>query len=327
VEIPGGDPALHGTYWDALCRWDCGIFSLIARRGYDNIRETNFWPAYPVGVRWISLITHIPIEYVLLILPNLATLGAYLVLSRVYSLAEDERAARWALLAFAAFPFAYFHASGYPESMMVFFSALATLLAMRGRHVGAGFALGGAVLSRHLGILFGVSLLAAQIRQRGWRGFFKSPRFLTLALPFLLAGLHFTYCWQVWGDPLSWWRVRLDWGETAWWGAIQIVQHYERNPHFLSYLLWTMVPAAGVIALVIRRKTPELAAPALVMMVVILAVGAAGLGRYAASCWPAFLPWGVWLSKRPLLGASVVAAMGMAQGLFFFLHVHHYAIL
>jgi len=51
------------------------------------------------------------------------------------------------------------------------------------------------------------------------------------------------------------------------------------------------------------------------------------MGRYSSSCWPAFLPLGVWLSKRLELQAPVLAGLGMFQGLFLYLFVHQFPIL
>jgi hypothetical protein len=61
---------------------------------------------------------------------------------------EWEGAARWALTLFGVYPFAFFQAAGYPESLMIFFSALAILLAQREDHIWAGVALGLGVLAR-----------------------------------------------------------------------------------------------------------------------------------------------------------------------------------
>jgi hypothetical protein len=52
-----------------------------------------------------------------------------------------------------------------------------------------------------------------------------------------------------------------------------------------------------------------------------------GLGRYSASCWPAFLPLGAWLSKRANFQGPIVAILAVFQGLFFYLFVHQFPIL
>ena len=104
-----------------------------------------------------------------------------MVLYRLVTFLEDEAAARWTLLLFISFPFAFFQAMAYPESLMVLFTALAVYLALRGRHLWAGVALGVGVLARHLSFFAGGSLLVAQLKQRpSVRRFLLSPGLLGL---------------------------------------------------------------------------------------------------------------------------------------------------
>ena len=99
------------------------------------------------------------------------------------------------------------------------------------------------------------------------------------------------------------------------------------EPRHWFYLLFSLIPAAGAVALATRRSWAELAAYALALMLLFYVTGAEGLGRYSSSCWPAFLPLGVWLSKRLELQAPVLAGLGMFQGLFLYLFVHQFPIL
>jgi hypothetical protein len=69
-------------------------------------------------------------------------------------------------------------AMGYPESLMVLFTALAVYLALRGMHIWAGVALGVGVLARHLSFFAGGSLLVAQVNldhSRGSLGRVRAP--------------------------------------------------------------------------------------------------------------------------------------------------------
>ncbi len=152
---------------DGLSRWDSQHFMRIAQVGYTEPVWTNFFPLYPMLVRAVHEVAGIPIQFALLLVPNLFGLGSLLVIYRIFVMLADEGAARWALALFAAYPFAFFQATAYPESLMIFFSASAILLALRGNHIVAGAALGLGVLARHLTLLAGPALLIAQIRQRG----------------------------------------------------------------------------------------------------------------------------------------------------------------
>lgn len=178
LERPGGMVALHAfPALDGLCRWECGWFDYVATRGYDVPARTNFWPLFPLAGR---ALTHlgIPLHFGFLLIANAAGLLAWLLIYRVFLGLEGRRTANWALVAYAAFPFAFFQASAYPESLMIAFTALAVFLAMRGSHVGSGLALGVGILARHLAVLAGPALAVAQLRQRGLKGFFTSPAVL-----------------------------------------------------------------------------------------------------------------------------------------------------
>jgi hypothetical protein len=52
-------------------------------------------------------VTGLPIDLCLILVPNLAALGGLLVLYRLVTFLEDEAAARWTLLLFISFPFAF----------------------------------------------------------------------------------------------------------------------------------------------------------------------------------------------------------------------------
>lgn len=111
-------------FLDGLCRWDCWNFGMIAREGYTEAKRTNFFPLLPLLVRGIHDLTRLPINLVLILVPNLAALGAYLVIYRIFMRLADEDSARWGLTLLVAYPFAFFQAMGYPESLMIFASAL-----------------------------------------------------------------------------------------------------------------------------------------------------------------------------------------------------------
>jgi hypothetical protein len=325
---PGGSPSLRPyPALDALCRWDCGWFDQLARFGYRAAKETNFWPGLPMAARALAETVQLPVELGILVIPNLACLGAYLVIHRLFGLHASRGAARTALTLFAAYPFAFFHASGYPETLMIFFSALSMLLALRGWHLLAGISLGLGVLSRHLTIFMGAGLLAAQLQERGWRRFFRSPLgILGLAMPFVAVGVYAVYCHLVWKDPLAFWKARNDWGQTAWWSIINVFGHLDTHPHIALFAIFALPPTVGALAFVLRRRAAVFASAVLPLLAIIWIVGAFGLGRYSASCWPAFLPIGEWLERHPAYKAPLLILLAMAQAWFFFLHIHHFEI-
>lgn len=317
---------------DGLCRWDCGWFVHIYRDGYINAEYAKVFPLLP-ALGWFfekTLGVHHLITF--LVVPNLCALAAYYVLYRMFRELNGEEAARWGLAAFVAYPFAYYQAAAYPESLMLLASALGIWLAMKGRHIWAGVAVGLGTMARHLTIFAGAGLVAAQVRQRGLhpRKLLLHPAVLGLVVPWLFVG---AFAWHLQvkvGDPLAFWNSRtIGWGPVVWYGVHDVIKHatFADRPEWFLYMGFALWPLAGTIALLTRKQWIELAAFGAVLMYVLLTGGAVALGRYSASVWPAFLPLGVWLAKRPNWQIPVLVTSALLQGLFFFLYSHQWRIL
>ncbi|HYH96386.1 hypothetical protein [Hyalangium sp.] len=324
-----GPPLLDVPSLGGLCRWDCLYYTHIALEGYREPFWTNFFPLFPLLGKGLSLLTGLSLPFALVLLANLAGLGALLAVYRVFLETEGEDVARAGLILFAAFPFAFFQAAGYPESLMVLTSALAVLLALRGRHLAAGAVLGLGVLARHLTIVAGLSLLAAQVRERGLhpRRFLLHRDFLGLVLPFGFAALYMVYLHATRGEAFAWWTHRKEgWGELAWFGLGDLARGSGLPLEVYLYVLLSLVPAAGSVLLLREPRWRVLGAFAAGLMITLWTVGLAGLGRYSASCWPAFLPLGVWLARRPTLLLPSVCASALLQGLFLYLFAHWYNV-
>jgi hypothetical protein len=320
-------PPLHPyPSLDALCCWDCGWYDRLSRVGFQHVSDANFWPGLPFAAHYVSKLTGASAGLAVVMVANLACLGAYITIYRLFRRLDGQRVARAGLLLFAAYPFAYYHASGYPETIMIFSSALAVSLAMAGRHFWAGIVLGLGIMSRHLTVLLGAGLLAAQLRQRGLRRFFASPSFLALGLPFVIVGMYIVYCHFHLGDALAFWRGRYAWGSVAWWNIIDVIHNAKSRPHIVSFIPFALIPTIGSLCLLNSRRYAELAAAALPLAAVLWIIGAFALGRYSASCWPAFLPLGKWYERHPRWQVPTLLFLGLAQGWYFFLHTHHYEI-
>ncbi|MDP2274560.1 MAG: glycosyltransferase family 39 protein [Archangium sp.] len=325
------------TWIDGLCRWDCGWFHNLVVNGYLNVEYAKVFPLLAViggGVEKLTGINHL---VVFIIVANICSLAAYVVIYRLFTEIENEEAARFALLLLTAFPFAYYSAAGYPESMMMLATAYSIDLARRGKHIGAGFALTLGFAARHLTLAGGAGILAAQIRQRGLnpKKFLLNPAVLGLLLPWLfLAGFSFYLSWKV-GDPLAWWNSRkIGWNDWVWYSFRQTLMYvpYWDRPEYFYYILFSIPVVGGAVGLLIALKNKrweyvEISAYGLALLFVVMSSGAAGMGRYLASIWPCFLPLGVWLAKRPMLQGPVLGFFWLFQGLWFFLFSHQWRVL
>lgn len=322
---------------DGLCRWDCGWFHNVVVNGYMNVEYAKVFPLFALiggGLEKYLGVNHL-VAFILV--ANLCALGSYFVIFKLFKELEGEDAARMALLLWTAFPFAYYSAAGYPESMMVLATAYSIDLARRGKHISGGLALTVGFAARHLTLAGGAGLLAAQVRQRGLhpKKLLLSPAVLGLLLPWaFLAAFSWYLSWKV-GDPMAWWNARkIGWNDWVWYGARQVLMYvpYKERPEYFYYLIFSLPLLAGAAGLVTALKQKrweyaEIAAFGLVLLAVVLSSGAAGMGRYLASIWPVFLPLGVWLSKRPTWQGPVLGFFWMFQGLWFFLFTHQWRVL
>jgi hypothetical protein len=175
-------------------------------------------------------------------------------------------------------------------------------------------------------------LLVAQIRQRGIRpkAFLLHPAVLGLVIPWLFLGGYLLFQHVAFGDALTFWKVRATWGELAWWGIVDLVATTlvnEHTPIMWSYVPIALLPTIGALMLTRSKQWYELAAFALVLLAVLWYTGIWGLGRYSASCWPAFLPLGIWLSKHPSGQTPSIVLLSILQGMFFYMFSHGVPIL
>ncbi len=318
---PTGTIAFDLGLGDALCVWDCREYAEIARTGYGIPIMTNFWPMLPVLARPLVWL-HLSSVWAVIAVGNACALGAYVAIYRVFAMLDGDDAARWGLTLLACYPFAFFGASGFTEPVMMCAAAAAMYLALRGRHVWAGVALAGGVLSRMPATLAWLGLVAVQWRDRplGWR------TRLGLVIPVAFAALWPAYLWWRFGDPLMWMHVRQIWGWHGHTNVIKGILRWRQGRLMAVYPVIALAPVAGTLALLRERRWWPLAAFAVPQMALFLAIGAYGLGRYTSSVWPAFLPLGVWLARRPSLQTPVVIIWCLLQGLFLHLFAHSYEV-
>ena len=76
-----------------------------------------------------------------------------------------------------------------------------------------------------------------------------------------------------------------------------------------------------------RAAVDEHGSFGLALSVTLFSVGMWGLGRYSASCWPAFLGLGALVARRPTLAMLMLCAFAVCQGLFYHLHIHQYPVM
>ncbi len=167
VEPPTNFPA------DALLgvwlRWDAIHYLNLVQRGYLGVSpgDSVFYPLYVVLTRAMTLVTGGDIILASLLV---STLACFFTFAGLYRLAEDfygPEAARWSVVALAAFPTALFLIAPFTESLFLALTLGTFLAAYRGRWYWAGLLGLLASLARGAGMLTALPLAILAYQQ--WR--------------------------------------------------------------------------------------------------------------------------------------------------------------
>lgn len=200
-------------------RWDTGFYIDIAEEGYTyegvELPSVAFFPLLPVLMRILGPLFG-DVAVAGLLISNLALLLATILLYRLADQEWGEQVAERAIWYFSIFPASVFGSAIYTESLFLATAIGATLMARRGRWIGAGMLGIAASLTRLTGLLVVVLLAGEWWRQ--WRGNpAKRPTLwalLAVALTPLGTASFMAYCWQTFGTPFAWASAASAWGRV-----------------------------------------------------------------------------------------------------------------
>ncbi len=306
-------------------RWDGIHFIRIAERGYSDADLSVFFPLYPLTARLLSRLTGAGSLMALLIISNLASCFAWVVLYRIVKADLLLTTARRAVVAYALFPTGFFLFAPYPESLSLLLVLLAywSALCSRWRLVAATSLAAG--LTRPT--IFPLILLLGPIAWRYWRANESSDRWLALASVLGAGfGMGGFLAWRVWaGFPAYSLLQRQHWTWAArWpWQAFLAVPEWIVEGSFsvagwLGLGVLLLLLAATVWGL--RHLPKEMVLYQASMLLFLLSFSRqieplASLGRHALLMFPLFVALAAWsqTSQRTLF----LAAIGVGLGLFF----------
>jgi hypothetical protein len=198
AEDPAGRPP------SGLVGWDASWYLRIIESGYQHLpwESMRFFPLLPLLAKVVSPV--LGARVALLLVVNLASLGASILIERLARLETGDRALAGRAAWFLAFlPPAFVLVMGYAESLLVFLS-LATFLALRRRRWGwaivAGLLAG---LCRPLGVLLVVpaAIEAARDLRRTGTGE-RVLRLLAVGASGAGGLTYLAWSWAAHGDPL-----------------------------------------------------------------------------------------------------------------------------
>ncbi len=348
---PGAVTAADDGLLDALlaphARWDSTWFLAIADGGYgDDAARPAFFPLYPLLARALGA----PVGSSLLggILVSWVAFAVALVL--LHRLAQIElgsqRAARFAVLACALFPMAFFHTAVYSEGLYLALSVGALLAARSGNWAWAAVLGALAAGTRSAGVVLLIPLVLLHLRERraltgsAWPSVSGAWLALVPAAPLAFSGW-FLVTRDDARAPLDaqqeWFREFSGPFVGVWDGTVAAVQGARqllsgaRDPVFFTQaggdpfvvaqdnliLFAFLLVAIPALVGVVRRLPPAYGAYALVAIALPLSTPVTpqplmSLPRFLAVLFPIFLWAGWWLARggpwraRLLLGTSAI---------------------
>ena len=328
-----------GVTWEgiihALRKADAAHYRNLAELGYHGYIENGqhlflvFFPLYPWAVRALHILIS-DWDLCAHLLSAACFTGGCVMFARLLTEELGCQTAQISLALLTAWPFAFFFAGVFTESLFFLLSVSAFYCIRRRRWVWAGLLGMLSVLTRMQGLVLAVPWLVQcwtderplqKLRRRDWHGLGRDivRRLLPLGLMGLGAGVYLALNWSVEGDPFRF-------------------AFYQRD-HWFQYpvplpaclgILWDTIAANGANASTFTTLLPELIVFVLSAGTVLYAAGTLPLpwtayllgclilnyslswplscGRYMACAFPLFTALALLLRRRPALGWSLPAA-------------------
>ena len=343
--VTAGHVTWQGVF-DAFRKSDAAHYRNLAELGYDGYIENGqhlflvFFPLYPWAVRAVHTLLGGGWDACAHLLSAGCFVGGCVVFARLMTEDIGWPAAMRGLGLLAAWPFSFFFAGVFTESLFFLLSVSAFYLIRRRRWWSAGLLGALAVLTRMQGMLLVLPWLAQywlderpirKLRRRDWRGLGTDMvrRLLPLVLLALGAGAYFALNWAVEGDPFRFAFYQRD--------------HWAQYPVPLSKCLAVILNELighGNDGFAAATLGPELAVYLLAAGALIYAARALPLpwtayflghllidyslswplscGRYMACAFPLFAALAVAREKRPAMGPFTVTAFALLQGAYLY---------
>ena len=315
----------------------------LAELGYHGYIEDGqhlflvFFPLYPWLVRFLHLLIS---DYSLSghLLSALSYMGGCYVFARLVTEEFGWRTGRMSLMLFSAYPYAFFFAGMYTESLFFLLSVTAFYCIRRHRYFWAGLFGALAALTRMQGIFLMVAGFAEyaaadrplkKLKAKDWKGLWRDAGDKLAPLVLMLAGVYIYLLlnYKVEGDPLRflfyqrehWYQYSVPLPEcldTIWSGLTE-----SGNPK----LVWTIwLPDLAVFFLCLfgllyaaRRLPVTWVVYFLICLVLNYSLSwPLSCGRYIACAFPLPVAIAVMSRRRPFVGQMIAHIFALLQGAF-----------
>jgi Gpi18-like mannosyltransferase len=333
--------AFYGNqFLDGWVRWDSGWYSDIVAHGYSyhplpDASNVAFFPLYPITAKLLDFIFN-NVYTSVLTAANLEMLAAMILLYRLLVEFFPAVDAKKALMLLFGYPFAFFFATAYSESLFLL-TVVGTFYFGEKRQwmIAALFALA-ASATRVVGVVMGPVLLIMYLQSIGWSWRRIRPDIGWLVLsPLGVAGF-FAYLWFMFGDPLLNIRVESAWNMGF---SLEFGRHRELINQLISgNIVNGGTPLIPLVALIMgtiflllalvafgRIKLPYAIYSLGVLLIPYCTTNIDSLGRFTIVAFPIFIMISLWLRDETVT-RFVLLANAMFLALFIVLFTHWYWI-
>lgn len=326
------------SYFQALCRWDCGWYVKMAQTGYDpfpvpsriNAGNWAFFPFYPMLVGLVGKIVPLP---TIVLASLLSIVTAYAAVIAAWPLLGRNLRAYTLYAAFIlSGPLSMYFTTFFTEVMFVLLTTLAFRFLGRGDYLGSAAATALLSATRIVGVFVSISIGVQALFDwrrttgswKGWLGgllgqpklvlaIFIAPLGLFVYMAFLNYwigdGLAFSHVQRAWGrqigNPLTYlWIGLTNWPTTP--GPLL------SNSQILALSAVTGLGLAGVLA---WRRQWGAVVFALLAILIPLAAGLASMMRFMAAMAPITITAATLLARWRWL--FIVSLAGLLAGAWF----------
>lgn len=204
-------------FLETFQRYDVNKYDIIASHGYStDIINTAFFPLYPLIVKGASVVTRIPISYMLFVTSWIFMILSAIVLFFWVRFELKQRKSNlspWIILGIMAiFPTSFYLVIGYNESLFLFLT-LSAIFAYRKQNywLAAVFAALGTA-TRVQGCAIVVFFIADYVLSKDWKKWKK-------LIPVIIAPVgilaYMLYLWRTFGNPFQFIVAQAGWGRLT----------------------------------------------------------------------------------------------------------------
>ncbi len=313
------DEGLAGALFGSWLRWDGGFYYWIVTEGYTATPTISaFFPLYPLLAKLCTMIGFHPL-IALILISNLALLGALKIFLEEVSEYFDESIMLPAGLALLVFPGAFFFYAPYPMSLALLLVLLSVRFTRKNKWLAAsltGFLSGlthsTVIPLSLLLLLFGLTDLPKTNGKLRWISL------LTSAMP--LAGVVTFLAWRIHqGFPSMANMLDASWGSTL----LNPLKAIEQLGQSIMMGNWMSLLKTGIILIGLfsvfwlfrqRKITLAIYQTGLLLYLISFTVPDHPLGsfiRYFLLSFPVYMTLGAWMKQKTKLRVLVFSGMGI----------------